>query len=134
MQINTKLVMSVSAIFLGVLGLGLTFLPKEAAVSAGLPLTPALLLLLQVLGALYFSFAMINYMAKGAAIGGIYNKPILMGNLTHFVVGALTLIKASTGAGNLPFWVFILAGGYCIFALVFGVMFFRNPTAEVQPA
>ena len=39
---------------------------------------------------------MLNWMAKGTLIGGIYNKPIAIGNFTHFTIGGLALIKIIT--------------------------------------
>ena len=34
---------------------------------------------------------MTNWMVKGSRVGGIYNRPIAIGNLVHFAVGAITL-------------------------------------------
>jgi hypothetical protein len=31
-------------------------------------------------------------MAKGATLGGIYGRPIVIGNLVHFTMGALVLL------------------------------------------
>ena len=39
-------------------------------------------------------FAMLNWMAKGVIIGGIYSRPIVIANLAHFLIGDLELIKA----------------------------------------
>ena len=35
-------------------------------------------------------------MAKESLIGGIYNRPIAIGNFMHFAVGAMALIKIIT--------------------------------------
>ena len=79
---------------------------------------------LQLLGALYFAFAMVNWTAKGAAIGGIYNKPVAIGNFTHFTIGGLALVKDITAQVNVHpiFWV--LAILYTILAVSFGIIFF----------
>src|ERR1700744_1671498 len=83
---NTKLIMTASALFLAVLGISLTFLPREIAGVTGISSAKTFQLMLQIMGALYFSFAMINWMAKGAIIGGIYNKPLAIGNFTHLFI------------------------------------------------
>ncbi|HTE01021.1 MAG TPA: hypothetical protein VK668_17140 [Mucilaginibacter sp.] len=133
MQLNTKLIMTLSAVFLGIIGIGLTFLPNEIAALTGISPSKILLLILQILGALYFSFAMLNWTAKGAIIGGIYNKPIATANLTHFMIGALALIKALLNNHDLPCGIWVLAGIYSIFAVIFGMMFFRHPSSGTAP-
>jgi len=124
---NTKLIMTLSATFMAIIGIGLTFLPDEILKYTGMGSTELARIILQLLGALYFAFAMLNWMAKGAIIGGIYNKPISTANATHFFIGALALLKAlmhSTGAPTL-FWV--LAAIYLVFAICFGIIFTRHP-------
>ena len=46
-----------------------------------------------IFGALYLGFSIQNWTAKASLIGGIYNKPILIGNLLHFFTASMTLIK-----------------------------------------
>ncbi len=67
----TNILMIVSALVLGVLGLVTTFAPDWVLGSLGAPVVPALLLLTQVLGALYVGFAGLNWMARENLIGGI---------------------------------------------------------------
>jgi len=73
---------------------------------------------------------MLNWMAKGAIIGGIYNKPIAIANFTHFVIGALALLKAMSNPP--PYFIVPLAVVYSIFAILFGVIFFKHPGPEVK--
>ena len=121
---NTRLVMTASALVMGALGLSATFLPQEIAAYLGASTT--LPLLIQVLGALYIGFAMLNWTAKDSLIGGIYNRPIAIGNLVHFLVAALALAK---GAFANPAIQMILpfAIGYAIFAIAFGMIFITSP-------
>jgi hypothetical protein len=93
---NTKIIMISSTVFLGAMGLGLTFLPDDIISNIGIASNPISTMSLQLLGALYLGFAMLNWMAKGALIGGMYNKPIAVGNFMHFAVGALALVKISS--------------------------------------
>jgi Na+-driven multidrug efflux pump len=91
---NTKLLMTLSSLIMGVVGIILLFFPHELLnyfTSGGEVILSALVL--QILGALYFAFAMVNWTAKPNLIGGIYGRPISIGNLLHFSVGALALLK-----------------------------------------
>lgn len=124
---NTKLIMSVSAVFLALAGIGMTFFPNEIANYIGLGPAKPSQLVMQILGALYFGFGMLNWMAKGSIIGGIYNKPLVIANLSHFAIGCLALIKGLTSSGNQFHAVLILAGVYTIFAVLFGILFVRHP-------
>jgi hypothetical protein len=69
-------------------------------------------------------------MAKGNVIGGIYNRPIAIANFTHFLVGALALIKRLMKHSDLPFAIWTVAGLYIIFALLFGMVLFRSPVSN----
>ena len=90
---NTKTLMIISAIFLAVNGFGFTFFPNEIADLLINDDNYILILILQILGALYLGFSILNWTAKASLIGGIYNKPILIGNLIHFFTASMTLIK-----------------------------------------
>ena len=85
--------MTASALVMAALGLAATFLPQEIAAYLGASTT--LPLLIQILGALYVAFAMLNWTAKDSLIGGIYNRPIAIGNLVHFLIAALALGKGA---------------------------------------
>lgn len=125
---NTRLIMLSSAIFLAAIGIIFTFLPSEIANFMKIN-SVAVSLLFQLLGALFFAFAMLNWMAKGAIIGGIYNRPISIANFTHFFIGALALIKVCFNNHSLPWAVWVLAGIYSVFAVLFGLIFNRHPDA-----
>lgn len=110
---------------MGLTGIVLIFMPAESAAFAGYD--KANILLLQLLGAVYFAFAMINWTAKANLIGGIYGRPIAIGNLTHFLTGALALIKSGGSTQSV-----ILTGTivYSALALIFGYIFFTHPSAN----
>jgi hypothetical protein len=128
MQMNTKLIMTLSAIVMAIIGISLTFLPEEILKFAGMGPTALARIILQLLGALYFAFAMLNWMAKGAIIGGIYNKAISTANFTHFFIGALAMLKALLHSTGVPALLWILAGVYLVFAICFGIIFTGHPT------
>jgi len=122
---NTKLIMSISAVTMAAVGAGLVFLPKDLAQLVGLDSNTATALILQVLGSLYFAFAMLNWMSRGNLIGGIYSRPIAIGNFTHFFVGGLGLIKAAIASPTVLIAGF--AAFYGIFAGAFGLILFTHP-------
>jgi hypothetical protein len=115
-----------SAALMAAGGIALEFAPHEILTYFGADSSGVYPLFLQLVGALYLGFAMMNYMAKGIIIGGIYSRPLAMGNLVHFLVGALALIKHAAGVQNsLPVW--IAAAVYAIFAVLFGITIFMHP-------
>jgi hypothetical protein len=122
--------MSLSAVFLAFIGVALSFFPGEIAVYIGVGYAQTFQLILQLSGALYFAFAMLNWMAKRSHIGGIYNRPIAIANCTHFFMGGLALIKALINHPGFAAPVWILAGLYSIFAILFGFILFRNPVSQ----
>ena len=127
---NTKLLMASSAIFLALMGLCLTFLATEIADYFLVTSATTLLLLVQVLGALYFGFAMLNWMAKESVIGGIYNRPIAIANFTHFLMGGLALLKGLMNHPDLHWAIWMVTGLYLIFAVFFSIVFFRSPVSK----
>ena len=129
---NTKLIMTISAALLAVAGISLSFFPNEISNYIGLGVTKTPQLVLQALGALYFGFAMLNWMAKGSFIGGIYAKPLVVANLSHFTIGGLSLIKGVLSIPNPSYPLVILTGGYLIFATIFGILFMRNPSVNAN--
>ncbi len=124
---NTKLIMSANAILLGTLGVAFTFAPDWILENFAIAQTPALLLILQLLGALYVSFAMLNWMVKHSLIGGIYNKPIALANFAHFMIGGLALIKETLSSTELPIAITIIALIYLVFGILHGLILFRHP-------
>ncbi len=123
---NSRYLMIASAAMLAALGLLLSFAPEETLAYMGQPATGAVPVLLQLAGALYLGFAVMNWTAKGSALGGIYGKAIVLGNFLHFTMGALALLKAAIDPGfGTTIWV--LTGFYAVFALLFGRMLFTHP-------
>ena len=80
---NTKSLMTLSAMILALIGISLIFLPNEILDYLQLSVSETLQLLMQIIGSLYFSLAILNWISKGSFIGRIYNRPIAMANLTN---------------------------------------------------
>ncbi len=126
---RTDLVIGASAILMGVSGLLLSFAPQETAVALGAEAPAALHgLALQLLGASQLGWAMINWMSRHSRFGGIYGRPLIVGNLLHFFAGGSAILKSS-GSSTI-----LLSAGavYALFAIVFGWLLFRNPLADQE--
>ena len=127
---NTKLLMTLSAMILALIGISLIFLPNEILDYLELSVSETLQLLMQIIGSLYFALAILNWMSKGSIIGGIYNRPIAMANLAHFVIAGLALIKGILANPSLSYVIWSIAIIYSIFAIFFGIVAFKHPVGE----
>ena len=127
---NTKLLMTLSAMILALIGISLIFLPNEILDYLELSVSETLQLLLQIIGSLYFALAILNWMSKGSLIGGIYNRPIAMANLTHFLIAGLALMKGILANPSLSYVIWSIAIIYSIFAIFFGIVAFKHPVGE----
>ena len=130
MKLNTysKILMTISALFLGIIGIFLSFLPKEIINYLNINSNVITILLFQLLGALYLGFGILNWMLKGSRIGGIYNRPVLIGNLMHFLVGAIALIKIVTSIQAHSEIIIFLMIVYSTLSISFAILFKSNPT------
>jgi hypothetical protein len=79
-----------------------------------------------LLAAALFAFAMVNWMARGTTVGGIYGRPIALGNLTHFFVGGMALLSA-VFSGQADPMLLVLLLVYGGFAALFALVLFRSP-------
>ncbi len=124
---NTKVLMTATSIFLGITGLVLTFIPEEILLVFDIGNNPITQIMLQLMGAAYVGFGYLNWMIRGALIGGIYNKPIATGNFMHFLVGAFALVKFAMTDNSHQEIIWILAIAYSIFSISFFIVFRANP-------
>ena len=124
---KTKFLMTSSALFCGIIGTLLLFLPIEIAEYLSIEPTIITILFLQILSTTYLGFGILNWTAKGSLIGGIYNKPIVLGNLLHFAVGAIELIKVISNIQAHKEIIILLTVFYVIFALLFAYVIKTNP-------
>jgi hypothetical protein len=123
----TKWLMMSSALIMGGVGALCSLMPQEVLHWTGASASVQETLLVQVLGALYFGFAMINWMGKSNLIGGIFGRPVAFGNFAHFGVAALAITKvALIYPGNIVIW--LTATTYALFAFLFGFIIFRHPS------
>jgi len=125
---NTKILMTASSIFLMICGLGLTFVPEEISEFLNAGSNQTSILFLQILGSLYLGFGMLNWMTKNNLIGGIYSKPLVIGNLAHFLMSSIALIKIVGKYADSEFIIMLsLTIIYSFFTVGFGYAFNKNP-------
>ncbi|MCC3155493.1 hypothetical protein Q3A66_20730 [Hymenobacter sp. BT770] len=129
---NTKFLLGASAALMAAGGLALQFAPHEVLAYAGYPASGLAPVVVQLLGALYLGFALLNWMSKGVRMGGIYARPLAVGNVLHFLAGAFTLLhyalRNPAAAG-----VWVGAAGYALLAVLFGAILFVSPRLESAP-
>ena len=122
---HTRVLMILSAALMGIIGLAFSFMPQEVLGLHGTTPDNAPVLLLQMAGAVYLGFALVNWGARGVLIGGVYSRPVAAGNFFHFAIVSITLIKAAIGFGAVP--LMISAAVFTVFAVWFGLVMFRSP-------
>jgi len=128
--VRTKLLMSSSALFMGILGFAASFMPQEILTHLGIIPNAASTLLVQVTGALYLGFAILNWMARSVTIGGIYARPVALGNFLHFAVVTAAAWKG-IAAGAVTSRVLLTACCfYTVFAVWFAFVLFTTPRKE----
>jgi hypothetical protein len=122
--------MAASALFMGLLGLAASFMPQEILRFFDAPVSLPAVVLLQITGALYLGFAFLNWMARGILIGGIYARPLGLGNFMHFAVVTVTFLKIVGTQSSLP--LLAAAAVYAAIALWFGLVLFTHPGSASQ--
>ena len=127
-MIATRTLMTLGALLMGLVGLAATFMPQEILALAGVPAQAPAVLAVQVGGALYLGFAILDWMSRGSLIGGIYGRPVALANLCHFLIAALALLKA-VGAGERSAAIVVAAVVYALLAVAFALVVFRHPLA-----
>jgi len=68
-------------------------------------------------------------MLKDSVIGGIYNRPALVTNLSHFVIAGLAILRY-VSAVNASTGLWAVAAVYALFGIGFGVLLFRHPAQK----
>ena len=122
---HTKLLMMFSAVFLAVLGLATSYFPDRVLATHGTVPDNATLLLVQMMGAIYLGFALLNWTARGVLMGGIYARPVALGNFLHFAMVGAMLTRAAITHGVVQLATSALV--FSAFAIWFGIVLFKPP-------
>ena len=126
----TRALMSVSAAFTAVVGLAMSFIPQELLRYQGLIPETTTVVLVQVTGALYLAFAMLNWLSRGNIIGGIYARPLTLANFLHFAVVAIVLVKYLMAGFSMKLVAIVVP--YVIIAGWFALVLFTAPAAVTR--
>lgn len=124
---NTRIIMTANALFMGGLGLLISFFPQEIMQLMKAQENALSLLILQLLSAFYLAFGILNWMSKRSAIGGIYAKPLATANLVHYAIGALAFMKVVSNIEVYRGVFFTLTIAYISFAALFFFIARTNP-------
>lgn len=107
---------------MGAVGLVLLFAPEEVGPHLGLGGGDASLAV-QLFGSALAAFGMLNWAGRGAIYGGIYGRPIALGN---FLLGVLVVTGLGRQAQGVGAW--IVVGAFLIHTMGFAsVLFGRGP-------
>lgn len=119
----TRQLAGISAVLLGVSGLGLLFAASEVTGAFGAAEGPLPGVIGQLLGAAWLSLAAVTWLTRGTPQGGIYGRPIVMANTSVYFISALVCARA---AGSTPsLW--IPAAVTALMALAYGRLLFGGP-------
>lgn len=121
---NTKTLMTVTSVILALAGFVTLFVPDVLLSLLNTSVTAQSSLMVQLMGALYFAFALMNWTAKDSSIGGIYARPVSLGNFGHFFIGTLLLGKYQL-SHELNISIAIALIVYAIFGALFYWLVFR---------
>lgn len=103
-------------------GATLLFLPEIASPAVD-SADPRLLVLAQLLGASLLAFAAGNWTARGAILGGIYGRAVVVGNQAFAFVGTLVLLKNLATESGSAFWFLFLVLAFG--GVLYSVLMFR---------
>lgn len=111
-------------------GILASFMPQEILAHYGVRPDARAVLLIQIVGALYLGFAILNWTARSNLIGGIYSRPVALGNFLHFAVVAVALLKAVIGRSLQSREIIVAALIYSVLAVWFGLVVFTSPSQK----
>lgn len=131
MRLFSNIVMSSSAAFFLLTGLGISFFPQETGRIFGTASQYGMdLLIMKILGALFFGFGVMNFMARRSPVGGIYGRSIVMGNLMMTLIIGAQLFKFIFRQDGVGEHIWVLAFLFLILSVAYLKLFFTQPAAK----
>jgi len=122
----SRLLTTVSALVLFVLGLALLFAPDVVLgrLVPGFP--PGSAWVGSLLGAAWLGMAALDWSHRTTLLGGIYGRPVVYANFVLFLVSALVLVRVVLRPGMPPvIWLFALP--FFVLAVAWALLLFRGP-------
>ncbi len=128
-----RFILTLSAIILFIAGIAGLVAPVEIARAIDGAASSALPIFIQLFGGSLIGFAAMDWMSRRNRIGGIYARPLGLGNLVLFATAALTLAKAAS-RGQLPPTLIGVGAAAGLLALSFAwLVFAHDPLSEGSP-
>lgn len=119
----TRFLMTASAVFMALLGLAAALFTETILGYFGLPVEGFAVVLMKIVAGLYFGLAVLNWMARGNLIGGIYSRPVALANFAHFLAVTVVFAQQLPGASAMAEYG-VTAGLNAAFAGAFGYVVF----------
>jgi hypothetical protein len=101
-----------------VLGIAFLFAPIETAEICGLGGVANPALPLQLLGAGFLGFSLLNWFGRTSPAGGLYSRPLVAGNFAFHLVSALPILRACLVVTFRP-TLWVLFGIHALLAALF---------------
>ena len=101
MRLGSKAVLGASGVVLFVLGIVLNFAPQETARLLGAGESTGVVLIIQTLAGALGGMGILDWFSRANRVGGIYGRPLALGNLLLFGIAAISLWRA-VGVGGVP--------------------------------
>lgn len=117
--------MMASSVLLVVLGLAGLFLPE--AVAGGLALPAGASQVVPLVAGGQLGFAAVNWVGRGAIYGGIYGKPIVLGNWLNGVIATSTLVDWQLDAPSASATGWVVVGLLVVYVAAFTRLLFWPP-------
>lgn len=128
MNRQCKYILTISALIYLLFGLGISFFPEETGRIFGTASQYGVdLLLMKVIGSLFFGFGVINFMSRNTTVGGIYGRPITLGNAMVSMIIASQFLKFNVYQDGVGAHFWIVAIIFTMLSLSFIYLFFRTP-------
>jgi hypothetical protein len=124
---TTRALMVTSAAVTGAAGIALLFAPGEVyQFAAGAPASPVVRVAFQLGAAALLGLGAVNWVGRGLILGGIYGRALVLGNLVHWTVGGLVMLRALFDRPGAPaLW--IVTAVYGVLAFLFAGVLRRHP-------
>ncbi|QSE98540.1 hypothetical protein [Fulvivirga lutea] len=117
-----KYIITPYSVLLCLVGVSLLFMGDEITEVADLPQSDIHTILI---ASLMFGFGLVNWHSKNLTVGGIYGRPLVIGNLAHCLIGSISFVKLAYK--NPSALIVILACIYSVFALLFTYLMYIPP-------
>lgn len=122
----------VSAVVLAIGGAAFLF-AADALLPALIPgFPPSAAWFGQLVAAGWLAVAALNWLQRGAILGGIYGRGVVFANLVLYFVSALSLLRALLGGAPAVLWLIFIP--MATMAVAYGALLLRGPFDSLQPA